>query len=72
MPKHVEVYDPLVRTKRAMRLEITAPWLVLDALDEGCLKNEILANAVADIRDRKCLLEVRVIHRDRNGKARRQ
>jgi hypothetical protein len=64
MPKHVEVvsiYDPAVRTKRAMTLEITAPQLVLDALDQGCLNNEILANAVADITDRRCVLEVRVL-----------
>ena len=61
-----------VRTKRAMTLEMIAPQLVLDALEEGCLNNEILANAVAGINDRKCLLGVRVIQKDRGGKVRRK
>jgi hypothetical protein len=71
MPKHAEVFfifDLSVRTERAMTLEITAPQLVLDALDQGCLNNEILANAVADVADRKCVLDVRVIQKNRNGK----
>jgi hypothetical protein len=74
MPKNMEVffiYDPTARTERAMTLEITAPQLVLDALDEGCLNAEILANAVADVTERKCLLDVRLIQKDRDGKKRK-
>jgi hypothetical protein len=74
MPKHVEVvsiYDPKVRTARAFTVEVTGPQLVIDALEEGCVNMEILANAVAGVTDRKCTLEVRVVQKDRSEKAKR-
>lgn len=75
MAKHTEtvmIYDPGTRTERAVTLEISGPELVLEALDHGCLNNEILANAVAGVVGRHCVLEVKVIQKDREGKPKRR
>lgn len=74
MPKHVEmieVYDQGVRTFRGVTLEVTAPQLILDALANGSLSYDILANEVFGTKEKKCLIEVRVIVKDRDGRRKR-
>jgi hypothetical protein len=75
MPKHSEqllVYDPAVRTHRGVTLEVTAPQLVLDALANGSLSYDILANEVFGTSERRCVIEVRVIVKNRDGKVTRK
>jgi hypothetical protein len=68
LKESVEVYDPRHGTKRIATLELSGPELVLAALEKGCLNNEILANAVFGQTDDKCVLEAKVILKNRDGK----
>ncbi len=74
MAKHTEqlmVYDERLGTSRGVTLELTGPELVLQALDRGCLNTEILANAIYGSPGNRCVVEARVIVKDRMGKVRR-
>lgn len=56
---------------KAATLEVNAPQLVIDALEEGRMSAEILANAIYGMVGNKCVIEARLILKDRAGKRRR-
>lgn len=73
--KHSEVVmitDSYGRSK-AMTLEIEgAPQLFQDAVQAGIINAEILGNAIADAPGRRCVIEFRLIEKDREGKVKRR
>jgi hypothetical protein len=74
MPKHSEqalVYDPTVRTRRGVTLEVTAPQFILDCMESGKFSYELVAQEAFDMPGKGFVIEVKVVVKTREGKRRR-
>ena len=70
--EQVEIYDPKVRTRRVAELHFEGPQTIIDALEEGCVSWDLLANATYGSPGDKITITAKVVFKDRNGKPRRR
>lgn len=73
MPKRTfqeMVYDPKVRTKRGITVEIAGPPFALDSMESVGLTTEMAAQEAFDQPTKSFTIEVRIIMKDRDGRRR--